>query len=155
MSRPTATGRQDPYAVFRPVGGRVVPLAVAVVSVLVFALVAALLPARSAGVLDRVLIAGIGLAIAALMWRFAQVRAIPSPQGLEVHNLLLSRRVDWAQVVDVQFGGGAPWVVLELNDFETLAVMGVQRSDGPRAQREAERLAALVQAHTQVPGHPG
>ena len=41
-------------------------------------------------------------------------------------------------------------LVLELDDTEHLAVMAVQRSDGPHAQAEAGRMAALVQVHSKV-----
>jgi hypothetical protein len=37
-------------------------------------------------------------------------------------------------------------VQLDLDDGDTLAVMGVQRSDGERARQEARRLATLVAA---------
>ena len=38
-------------------------------------------------------------------------------------------------------------LILDLADTEQLAVMAVQRADGAFARQEAERLAALVQAH--------
>lgn len=138
----------DPYATFRPVGGRIVPLVVAVLCLAVFVVIAVAVPSDRFGVLDRVGIAVLGLALAGGMWRFAQVRAIPTPEGLEVHNLVVTRHLAWTQIVDVQFGGGAPWPTLELDDFDTCAVMGIQRSDGPRAAAEASRLAALVEGHT-------
>ncbi|YAL81968.1 PH domain-containing protein [Dermacoccaceae bacterium W4C1] len=148
----------DPYRPFRPVGGRIVPLTVAVCCVVIFTVLAFVVPLGGhvgwTGA-DRVLVIGLGLVFAAVLWRFAQVRAIPDREGLEVHNLMVSRRVEWAEVVEVQFGGGSPWVTLELNDFTTLAVMGIQRSDGPRAQAEAGRLAALVQAHSGQSLPPG
>jgi hypothetical protein len=37
-----------------------------------------------------------------------------------------------------------PWVVLDLSDGGTLAVMAVQRADGERGMAEARRLQALV-----------
>jgi hypothetical protein len=37
-------------------------------------------------------------------------------------------------------------VTLELDDADTLAVMAVQKADGPWGRAEASRLAALVQA---------
>ena len=51
-----------------------------------------------------------------------------------------------AEVVGVQFGGGEPWVSLDLDDGDTLAVMAIQKADGDVSGREASRLAALVQA---------
>lgn len=120
----------------------------AALSLVVFVGLAVLLP-RNAGLTtwqggDRVLLVGIGVLLAAGCWRYASIRAVPSAEGLVVRNLALTRRVDWAQVIAVQFGGGAPWVTLELDDTDTLAVMAIQRADGVGAEQEAVRLAALV-----------
>lgn len=149
MARSPRRDRDDPYAVFRPVAGRLVPLVVALVMVVMFVGLAATL--THVGPADRVSIVALGGVFVAAMWRFAQVRAIPTTEGLEVHNLIVTRTVAWTQVVQVQFGGGQQFVVLELDDFDTLSVMGIQRADGPRSQLEAERLAALVQAHSRPP----
>ena len=37
-----------------------------------------------------------------------------------------------------------PWVTLDLADADTVAVMAIQKADGPSAQDEAQRLAQLV-----------
>lgn len=139
------------YRPFRPRRGRVVPLVVGVVSLVVFTVVALTITGSGPGgwqPVDRIMLIAFGALVAFIMWRYASVRAVPSPEGLMVQNLLARRELTWAEVVNVQFGGGTPWAILELADTETLAVMGIQRSDGERAQREAERLAALVEVHT-------
>ena len=46
----------------------------------------------------------------------------------------MTRRVTWDEVVEVRFPDGAPWVTLELDDGDELAVMAVQRADGDRAR---------------------
>jgi hypothetical protein len=94
---------------------------------------------------DRIGIGLVGFAIVWFCWRQATVRAVPGPDGLRVRNLATTRTVPWAQIVWVRFGEGRPWVQLDLDDGDTLAVMGVQRSDGERARQEARRLATLVQ----------
>ncbi|HET7476448.1 MAG TPA: PH domain-containing protein [Dermatophilaceae bacterium] len=142
----------DPYAVFRPRRGRRVAAVAGVVSVLVFTIGAISLPGSDPlyggwGLGDRLLVVGCGLAIALLMWRYATIRAVPSPTGLVVRNLVVTRRLDWAQIVRVSFGSGAPWVSLELDDTDIVAVMAIQRADGALAREEAGRLSALVQAH--------
>jgi hypothetical protein len=89
---------------------------------------------------------GLGVAIAVVAWRYASIRAVPSRDGLLVRNLVLSRTLTWPEIIGVQFGGGEPWVSLDLDDGDTLAVMAIQRADGDVSGREASRLAALVQA---------
>ncbi len=97
-------------------------------------------------VADRAGIALVGAGIVWFCWRQATVAAVPTPDGLRVRNLATTRTVPWAQIVWVRFGEGRPWVQLDLDDGDTLAVMGVQRSDGERARVEARRLATLVAA---------
>lgn len=141
---------RDIYAPFRPVGGRIVPLVMAAACILVFGVMAIAISGDGAlgwSGLDRALLFCLGLLMAGVLYRFAQVRALPNTEGIEVHNLVVTRTIAWDEVVEVQFGGGSPWVTLELTDFTTVAVMGIQRSDGARAVAEARRLAALVEGN--------
>lgn len=149
-NQPNSGGGGDPYAPFRPRSGRWVPLVAGLVTVAVFAFVAVNLP--KGGVtgwtgVDAMALFLFGLAMAAFLWRYTAIKAVPSETGLVVRNLFLTRELEWAQIVGVQFGGGSPWLILDLADTEQLAVMAVQRADGAFADREAERLAALVEAH--------
>jgi hypothetical protein len=122
------------------------------VAVVVLALVLALaLPSVAGdrvGVGDRMGIVGFGALVGWFLSRQARVRAVPGGDTLVVRNLLLTRRVAWAEIVSVRFGQGRPWVQLDLTDGDTLAVMAVQAADGPWATVEAGRLATLVALHS-------
>ena len=138
----------EDFRPFRSRRGRFVATVMGVLSLVVFGALALLLPAN-AGLTtwhpaDRAMVAGIGVVIALVCWRYATIRAVPNLDGLLVRNLVLTRTVTWSQVIDVEFGGGAPWVTLELDDTDTLAVMAIQRADGQSAMAEAQRLAGLV-----------
>lgn len=144
------SGTADPYAEFRPRRGRWVAVVAATASIVVFAIVAVTLP--KGGVsgwtwLDAGAIFLFGVAMAAFLLRYAFIKALPTDQGLTVRNLFVTRELAWEQIVGVQFGGGTPWLMLDLADTEQLAVMAVQRADGDFARAEAERMAALVEAH--------
>lgn len=133
---------------FRPRRGRVLPLVMAGVALVVCVAVAVGMGAAGQWRLgDQLLLVGLGLALAAFLWRYASIRAVPDAGGLVVRNLLLTRRVAWDDVVEVRFPEGAPWVSLELADDDELAVMAVQRADGDLAHAEARRLAGLVDRH--------
>ncbi len=153
-STSTESRRQpDPYAVFRPRRGRRVALVMAVLSVLIFTAGAVSLPQVDPlyggwGVLDRLVMVLCGVALAAALWRYASIRAVPSTDGLVVRNLITTRNLEWAQIVRVQFGGGAPWVSVDLDDTDTVAVMAIQKADGAFGRAEAARLSALVQVHS-------
>ncbi|WP_265446833.1 PH domain-containing protein [Flexivirga meconopsidis] len=148
--------RSDPakraaaYATFRPRRSRIVSIVAAVATVVVFAIVGIQVPRGGENGWsgqDSVALVVFGVAIALFLLRYALVHAKPTESGLHVQNLISSRDIPWAEIVNVQFGGGPPWLILELADTETLSVMAVQRSDGDRAMAEAQRLAALVDAH--------
>jgi hypothetical protein len=143
----------DPYAVFRPRRGRRVALTMAVLSLLIFTGGAISLPQVDPlfggwGLPDRLLLVGCGVAISSLLWRYATIRAVPSTQALVIRNLLTTRTLEWAQIISLQFGGGAPWVSLDLDDTDTVAVMAIQKADGALGRAEAARLSALVQVHS-------
>ena len=130
---------------FRPRRGRVMPLVMAAAALLVCTGSALLLGrTREWGPVDQLALVGLGAAIAAFLLRYARICAVPDADGLTVRNLVLTRRVAWAEVVEVRFPQGAPWVSLDLVDDDELAVMAIQRADGAAGRAEAHRLAALV-----------
>jgi hypothetical protein len=126
-----------------------VALVVAWSSLVVFGVIAVVMPAQADGrwgVGDRLMFFGLGVAVALSAWRYASIVAVPSRAGIVVRNLMLTRTLTWPEVVGIQFGGGEPWVTLDLEDGDSVAVMAIQKADGPVAGREASRLAALIQA---------
>lgn len=147
---PPINSEEAAFAPFRSRRGRAVALGIAIVALLMFAVLALLLPSKAGGAIwgpaDQLMFFAIGVVIAYLAWRYAAISAIPTREGLVVRNLILTRTLEWPEIVGVQFGGGAPWVQLDLADSDTLAVMAIQKADGPFSVREASRLAALVAA---------
>lgn len=143
--------KEDPYRAFRPRRGVIVARVTAVATLAAFVVLALVIPGEGRfgwGALDRVLLVLFGLAGAAFVWRYSQLRAIPSPTGLKVVNLVRTHDLEWAQILGVAFSGGAPWAVLELTDTDEISVMAIQRADGEYGRAEAARLAALVEHHS-------
>lgn len=132
----------DELAVFAPRRTRVVALALAAAVTMLLVLLALFVAGRYEW-WDRAGFIVVAILIDLFLWRQASVRAVPSERGLHVRNLVVRRDLEWSQVVSVRFGE-RPWPQLDLDDGDTLAVMGIQRSDGQRAQAEARRLAGLV-----------
>jgi hypothetical protein len=136
------------FAPFRPHRGRRVAWAFVVLSLVGSTALALVMPATGyAGwsVGDSLLVVAFGVLVALVMWRFAVIRAVPSRQGLVVHNVAVTRDLAWGDIERVRFSGGDAWAWLELVDGDELAVMAIQRSDGPFGRREASRLVALVE----------
>ena len=120
----------------------------AVLSVLLFTGLALLVAGPDAGgdwvAADRIMMAVLGLGLAAVLWRWAVIAAVPDESGLSVHNLVGRRHIRWDEIADVTFDEGDPWATLHLKDTETVAIMAIQRADGASARAEAQRLAHLV-----------
>ncbi len=136
------------YSRFQARRGRWMARVCAVLAVLIFGGLAVAVPqsgARGWGLVDSILLAGLGVLLAAVMLRFARVQARVEVQTLVVCNLFVTRRLPWVAISGVRFGPGDPWAVLELQDGDELAVMAIQRADGAPARAEAARLQALCQ----------
>jgi hypothetical protein len=148
---PRAEARVRLHAEFRGVRGRRSAIGVGIAQAVVLIWVAAAMSSSgrdAAHWYDRAGVLLLSVAIAALLWRFARLAAFPTEQGLLVRNLSGDRQLVWPEIVSVRFGGGSPWVTLDLADGESLAVMAIQRADGARADDEARRLATLVDLHS-------
>ncbi len=131
------------YRPFRSRRGRIVAAVIGVAQFGMLLWLAIWLPEPYTN-LDKGELVVIGLAVGAMLWRLGEVRALPSASGLVVHNLIRTTSLEWAQIVAVRLGGGNPWVMLDLADGDTLAVMAIQRADGAVGEAEAKRLATLV-----------
>ena len=98
------------------------------------------------GLGDRLMFFGLGVAVALIAWRYASIVAVPSRGG--------HRRAQPRADPHPHVAGGRRHPVrrrravgdLDLEDGDTVAVMAIQKADGPVAGREASRLAALIQA---------
>jgi Bacterial PH domain len=75
----------------------------------------------------------------------ARSRVVARRDGLTVVNGYRTRRFEWAEVLAVTLRPGSPWAVLDITDGSTVAAMGIQGSDGPRAQRQVRELRALAE----------
>jgi hypothetical protein len=88
---------------------------------------------------------GVLMGVAMLVPAYAVVRA--DADGVEVRNLLITRRVEWSDVLEVGFPAGARWARLELPYDEYLPVSAIQLVDGQRAVAAMVRLRALHEAY--------
>ena len=95
--------------------------------------------------LTVLLMLGIALVIGHALSR---CRVDADADGLLVVNGYRSHRLAWAQVLAVRMLPGNPWVTLDLADGTTLSALGIQGSDGARAQRQVRHLRALIDAHS-------
>ncbi|WP_277210257.1 PH domain-containing protein [Isoptericola croceus] len=148
----TDDGTRDRFRTFRPWWTRVAVLVTGAVAVGGSLLVGLL---GEEGVLlgpgTRLTFVGFAVFAAWLLWRLGGVHARPDPTGLTVRNVVRTRRVAWPEIVGVRLTMNDSWVMLDLADGGTLAVMGIQRADGERGMAEARRLQALARQLGEAP----
>ena len=140
-----ATGTEQ--LVVRPRRVRRVAAIAAVGVVVVFTVVAVLLRHTPTGVYfhrsDQVAMVGVGLALALGVLSLARPRLRADAAGVEVRNIVETKRLPWDVIVAVTFPEGAPWARLELPDDEYVAVMAIQATDGDHAVRAMRELRKL------------
>ncbi len=152
MSRSAEPGR----TVLRPVRARAVVYTIAVAVLVTLVALAIALPSggpHAWGIASRLGVVAVALAVVFVMHRLADVRVEASDAGVLVVNVIGRRRLEWAEVVGVRLLRDDSWMLLDLADGQALPAMGVQKSEGERAQRQAQEFARMVTEHTRVAGH--
>ena len=123
--------------------------------VLVFGVVAALLPGRQGegdaafGVGDQIGFFGIGLLLAWAALQFTRARVEADEAGIRIRNYVGEKTLPWQVVAAVRMDDGASWASLDLRDDDTVVLLAVQTNDGARAVEavlELRRLLAVSRA---------
>jgi hypothetical protein len=105
-------------------------------------------------IVDRLGVILFGGVCALGMWFLARGRITATEEGLRVVNIVRTWVLTWPEVVDVRMPEGEPWPTIDLADGTSIVAMGIQRSDGPRAETELAALRELVHTYgeAQEPG---
>jgi hypothetical protein len=141
--------RDDLPVTFRPVVTRVVLLTLGVALFAALTALAVAMPHEGAAPWstgERIVVCLTGALFCGVLVLLSRPKAVADPGGLTVVNLIVKRRLDWAEVLAVHLRNGDAWVHLDLSDGTSLAVMGIQPGIARRqALRDALRLRTLVQ----------
>lgn len=142
--------------VFRPRRARVVVYACAAAVATVLVTMALALPSggpQGWGTGSRVSVVVFAAVFVWFLHRLASVRLVADRDGIDVINILNRRHLDWAEVVGVRLTRDDAWLLLDVSDGTSLAAMGVQRSEGDLAQRQARELARMVAERSRTEGN--
>jgi hypothetical protein len=90
----------------------------------------------------------LGLLALSLGYALARSRVVAEPGRLVVVNGYRRREFEYAEVVEAHLPPGAPWVTLDLADGTAVSAMGIQGSDGARAQHALRELRAVLEAES-------
>ncbi|MFE9021816.1 PH domain-containing protein [Streptomyces sp. NPDC007808] len=132
---------------FRPGRTRAVLLTAGVAIFVVITTVALLLERLSPGErLSFVFTAALMFGVLAML---ARVKVVADESGVTVVNIATRRRLDWAEIVQVNLRPGDPWVFLNLSDGTSLPALGIQPGIAKeRAIADARALRALAEARS-------
>ncbi|MFI9546040.1 PH domain-containing protein [Streptomyces sp. NPDC052016] len=132
---------------FRPGRTRAVLLTAGVAIFVVISVVALLLEQLGPG--ERLSFIVTGGLIFWVLAQLARVRVVADDSGVTVVNIAGKRRLDWAEIVQVNLRPGDPWVFLNLSDGTSLPALGIQPGIArERAIADARTLRALVEARS-------
>ncbi|OKJ96769.1 hypothetical protein AMK26_28345 [Streptomyces sp. CB03234] len=130
---------------FRPTRTRAVLLTVGTVMFVTITAVALMLEKLGAGErVSFVFTAALFFGVLALLSR---PKVVADDEGVTVVNLTRTRRLAWAEILQVNLREGDPWVFLDLSDGTSMPALGIQPGIGKQqAIRDARALRALAEA---------
>jgi hypothetical protein len=96
---------------------------------------------------DQVAMIALGVLGALGILVFTRPRVEADARGIRVRNLIGGYDLPWEVVRSVQFGRGAPWATLELEDDDLVSMMAVQAADKEYAVATVRALRALLATH--------
>ncbi|MFI2643769.1 PH domain-containing protein [Streptomyces sp. NPDC018610] len=132
---------------FRPAITRVVLLTAGVAIFAVITAVAVLLEPLTPG--ERVSFVFTGALLFGVLLMLSRPKVVADDSGVTVVNIAGRRRLEWAEILQVNLRPGDPWVFLNLSDGTSLPALGIQPGIAKRrAIADARALRALVEARS-------
>lgn len=132
---------------FRPGRTRAVLITAGAAIFVVLTVVSLLIPTLSSG--ERLSFIFTGALLWGVLLLLSRPKVVADESGVTVVNIATSRRLAWAEIVQVNLRPGDPWVFLNLSDGTSLPVMGIQPGIAKqRAISDARALRALADART-------
>ena len=96
---------------------------------------------------DQIAMGVLGAMVATGVLGFTRARVTADSTGVRVRNVLGDKLIPWQVVRSVRMDEGASWASLELQDDDTVALLGIQSNDGDRAVEAVLALRRLLAEH--------
>ncbi|WP_415948484.1 PH domain-containing protein [Streptomyces sp. KLOTTS4A1] len=131
---------------FRPTRTRAVLLTAGAAMFVVVTTIGLIVPGLGPG--ERVSFVFTAALLSSVLVLLARPKVVADESGVTVVNLTRSRRLAWAEILQVNLRPGDPWVFLDLSDGTSLPALGIQPGIGKQqAIRDASALRSLAEAH--------
>jgi Bacterial PH domain len=95
---------------------------------------------------DQIAMIVLGLLAGAAILVFTRPKVVADERHIKIQNVVGAYDLPWSVVRRLRFDKGNPWVSLELEDDEVVAVMAVQAADKEHAVAAARQLRELLAA---------
>ncbi|MGV9845637.1 PH domain-containing protein [Streptomyces fungicidicus] len=134
-------------ATFRPGRTRAVLLTAGTALFAVITLIALLLDQLNPG--ERASFVFTAALLAGVLFLLARPKVVADETGVTVVNIVSRRRLEWAEILQVNLRPGDPWVFLNLSDGTSLPALGIQPGIAKQqAIADARALRALAEARS-------
>ncbi|GGZ59668.1 PH domain-containing protein [Streptomyces bluensis] len=132
---------------FRPGRTRAVLLTASVAIFVVITVIAMLLEQLGPG--ERMSFVFTGALLSCVLLLLSRPKVVADESGVTVVNIVGKRRLEWAEILQVNLRPGDPWVFLNLSDGSSLPALGIQPGIAKqRAIEDARTLRALAEARS-------
>lgn len=136
---------------YRPIGARIISYVVAGCFLLIFGVIVAQVPSEvreQTSIAQSVTLILFFVAALGVLHGIGRTRIRTDEQGVHVLNGYRSHDLEWAEVISIEFGRGAPWAVADTSEGTTVSLMAIQAADGPRARAAVRRLRSEIAEHS-------
>jgi len=132
---------------FRPSRTRAVLLTAGVAIFVTITVIALLLEELGPG--ERLSFIFTAALLAGVLFLLARVKVVADESGVTVQNIAGRRRLEWAEIIQVNLRPGDPWVFLNLSDGTSLPALGIRPGIAKQqAIADAKALRALAEARS-------
>ena len=128
---------------YRPKRVRFVCAGAALAIVLMFTVIGISLTGAGFETSDQWAMFLLGLLFGAGIMLIARPTVRADAASIKVKNIIGGYELPWSVIRKIRFDRGQPWVYLDLENDDTVAVIAVQATDGQRAVRVVKHLRAL------------
>ncbi|UPK73221.1 PH domain-containing protein [Nocardioidaceae bacterium SCSIO 66511] len=135
---------------YRPIGARIVAYVASGCFLVMFLVITFALPADvrdSVTPPQLITLLAVFLGALAILHGIGRTRVRTDDQGVHILNGYRRYDLEWAEVISIELGRGAPWAMIDTTDGEAVAVMAIQSADGTRARAAVRRLRAEAAEH--------
>jgi hypothetical protein len=99
---------------------------------------------------DQAALIALGVLLALGILAFTRPRVTADARHVVIRNVVGGYDLPWAVVRAVRFDRGSPWVTLDLQDDDVVAVMAIQAADKEYALARVRELRALFTAYQEA-----